>query len=99
MTTTLIAAAVAVATNLPTVVVEASRLDRTPLEIPSSVHVIAQNEIHSSGARDAVDLIQKKAPELHIRHLGAANPALAEISMRGYGENGHGRTLVLVDGE
>ena len=66
----LIAAAVAVATNLPTVVVEASRLDRTPLEIPSSVHVIAQNEIHSSGARDAVDLIQKKAPELHIRHLG-----------------------------
>lgn len=95
----LIAAAVSVATNLPTVVVEASRLDRTPLEIPSAVHVIAQDEIRSSGARDAVDLLYKKAPELHIRHLGAANPALAEISMRGYGENGHGRTLVLVDGE
>ena len=99
MTTTLIAAAVAVATNLPTVVVEASRLDRTALEIPSAVQVIAQDEIRSSGARDAVDLLQKKAPELHIRHLGSANPALSEITMRGYGENGHGRTLVLVDGE
>ena len=99
MTTMLIAATVSVATNLPTVVVEASRLDRTPLEIPSTVHVIAQDEIRSSGVRDAVDLLQKKAPELHIRHLGAANPALAEISGRGYGENGHGRTLVLVDGE
>ena len=88
MTTMLIAATVSVATNLPTIVVEASRLDRTPLEIPSAVHVIAQNEIRSSGARDAVDLLHKKAPELHIRHLGAANPALAEISQRGFGEYG-----------
>ena len=99
MTTTLIAAVFSVATNLPTVVVEASRLDRTPLEIPSAVHVIGQDEIASSGTHDAVDLLAKKAPELHVRHLGAANPALAEVSMRGYGENGHGRTLILVDGE
>jgi len=99
MTTTLLAAAALVATNLSTIVVEASRLDRTPLEIPSAVHVIGTDEIASSGARDAVDLLAKKAPELHLRHVGAGNPALAEISMRGYGENGHGRTLVLVDGE
>ena len=95
----LIASAVAVVTNLPTVTVEASRLDRTPLEIPSAVHVIGADEIAASGARDAVGLLAKKAPELHLRQLGAGNPALAEISMRGYGENGHGRTLVLVDGE
>ena len=99
MTTTLIAAAVAVATELPTVVVEASRLDRTPLEIPSAVHVLGADEISASGTHDAVELLTRKAPELHIRHLGSDNPALAEISMRGYGENGHGRTLVLVDGE
>ena len=99
MTTTLLAAAVSVATNLPTVTVEASRLDRTPLEIPSAVHVIGADEIAKSGSHDTVDLLAKKASELHVRHLGAGNPALAEISMRGYGENGHGRTLVLVDGE
>ena len=99
MTTLLAATAVAVATNLPTVVVEASRLDSAPLKMASAVHVIARDEIGASGARDTVDLISKKAPELHVRHLGAGNPALAEFSMRGYGENGHGRTLVLVDGE
>lgn len=99
MTTILIAAAVAVATNLPTVVVEASRLDRTPLEIPGSVHVISADDITASGTHDAVALLTRKAPELHVRHLGSDNPALAEISMRGYGESGHGRTLVLVDGE
>jgi len=95
----LLAAAVSVATNLPTVVVEASRIDRAPMEMPSAVHVIDAEEIAASGARDAVDLLAKRAPELHLRHLGAGNPALAEVSMRGYGENGHGRTLVLVDGE
>lgn len=99
MTTTLLAAAVSVATNLPTVVVEASRLDRHPLEIPSAVRVIGADEIKSSGSHGAVDLLAKKVPELHLRRLGGGNPALAEISMRGYGENGHGRTLVLVDGE
>ena len=99
MTTILIATAAAVATNLPPVVVEASRLDRTPLEIPAAVRVIGAAEIAASGSRDAVDLLMKRAPELHVRNLGSGNPALAEISMRGYGENGHGRTLVLIDGE
>ena len=99
MTTLIVATAVSVATNLPAIVVEASRLDRAPLEIPSAVHVIGAGEIASSGAHDAVELIAKRAPEVHLRHLGGGNPALAEVSMRGYGENGHGRTLVLVDGE
>ena len=99
MTTALLVAVVSVVTNLPTVVVEATRLSSTPLEIPSAVHIIDSAEIVSSGARNAVDLLAKKAPEIHLCNLGAGNPALAEVSMRGYGENGHGRTLVLVDGE
>ena len=97
MSTLLILAVLA--TNLPTVVVEASRIDSTQMEVPSGVHVIGRKEIAAGGARDVTDLLSKRAPELHIRHLGGGNPALAEISMRGYGENGHGRTLVLVDGE
>lgn len=99
MTNLLIATAVAVATNRSPVVVEASRLDRTTLEIPSAVRVIGSEEIAASGARDVVDLLAKEVPGLHVRHLGAGNLALAEVAMRGYGENGHGRTLVLVDGE
>lgn len=99
MSTLILAAATAVATNLPTVVVEASRLDRTPMDVPSAVRVIGREAISVSGARDAVDLVSKVAPEVHLRRLGAGNPALADVSMRGYGENGHGRTLVLVDGE
>ena len=99
MNTLLFAAATAVVTNLPTVVVEASRVDATQMNIPSGVQIIARDEIRASGAKDLVDLLHKKAPGVHIRHNGACNPALAEIAMRGYGENGHGRTLVLVDGE
>lgn len=96
---TLFLVAAAIVTNLPTVVVEASRTDATRMDMPSGVRVIDRSEIASSGANDVVDLLSKKVPEMHIRHLGAGNPALAEIAMRGYGENGHGRTLVLVDGE
>lgn len=104
MNTLLFAVAVAAtnavtSTELPTIVVEASRLDNTPAEMASAVQVIDRKEIVSSGASDVVELLSKKAPSLHIRHVGAGNPALAEIAMRGYGENGHGRTLVLVDGE
>ena len=88
-----------VATNLPTVIVEASRIDATENAMPSDVHVIGRETIAASGARDVTDLLSKQAPELHLRHQGGANPALAEIAMRGYGESGHGRTLVLVDGE
>lgn len=92
-------AASAAAVSLPPVVVEASRTDRAPLEMPASVHVVGEGEISSSAAHDAVDLLSKVAPELHVHRLGAGNPALAEFSLRGYGESGHGRTLVLVDGE
>ena len=89
-----------VATNtLPTVVVEASRIDAPETAMPSAVHAIGRAEIAAAGARDLTDLLSKQAPELHLRHQGGANPALVEVSLRGYGESGHGRTLVLVDGE
>ena len=96
---TILLFATLIATNLPTVTVEASRIDSTQMEMPSGIHVIGREEIAAANAGDVTDLLTKKAPELHIRHLGGGNPALAEISMRGYGENGFGRTLVLVDGE
>ena len=87
------------AVELPTVVVEASRTGRTAAEIPAAVQIITASEIAASGAKDVVDLLEKKVPSLDIAHVGAANPAFAQIAPRGYGENGFGRLLVIVDGE
>ncbi len=111
---TLVLAAVAVATNaaagafapatpttnnLGTVVVEASRLGQTAMNLPQNVQVITKEDIARSGARDVVDLLAKAAPSVTLSRLGGSNPALTQISMGGYGENGFGRVLVLVDGE
>ena len=85
--------------ELPPVVVEASRIGKTPNEIPAAVQVITRAEIAASGARDVADLLQKKSVSLDFAHLGANNPALTQLVPRGYGENGFGRMLVVVDGE
>ena len=65
--------------ELPPVVVEASRIGKTPNEIPAAVQVITRGEIAASGARDAVDLLVKKSATLDFAHLGGANPALAPM--------------------
>ena len=85
--------------ELPPVVVEATRLDRTAMETPADVQVITREEIAASGAKDVVDLLEKRAPALNVIRTGAGNPALAQVAMPGYGENGFGRVLVMVDGQ
>ena len=86
-------------TELPAILVEASRVNAAARDMPSAVRVIDDRAIADAAAHELTDLLSKEAPELHLRHVGGGNPALAEIAMRGYGEGGHGRTLVLVDGE
>ena len=101
MTALMLAAAVA-ATNLtatlPTIVVEASRLGREPMAMAQHVETIDENAIAASDAKNLPDLVSR-LPGLNLYHLGAGNPALAQIQMRGYGENGFGRVLVSMDGE
>lgn len=102
MNTVILAAAFAATNavaNLPPVIVEASRLDKPAREIPGSVQILTSDEIAASGAASLPELLGRTSPQIHIRHLGGANPALAEIATRGYGENGYGRTAILVDGE
>lgn len=104
MNTLLFATATAVATNLtsstlPTVVVEASRLDRTTMDLPQAVQTLTAEQIARSGAQDFTDLLRKAAPQVHVTGMGGANPATQQIAMGGYGENGFGRTLITVDGE
>ena len=105
---TLMLAAVAAATNavagahtpaaeLGTVVVEASRLGQTKMEVPSHVDVITRSDIDASGAASTVDLLEKRG-NLFLRKLNG-NPALAQVAMRGYGANSFGRVKVIVDGE
>lgn len=105
---TLMLAAVAAATNavvgaktpaaeLGTVVVEASRLGQTKMEVPSHVEIISKSDIDASGAASTVDLLEKRG-NLFLRKLNG-NPALAQVAMRGYGANSFGRVKVIVDGE
>jgi len=90
--------AVAVATNLPTVTVEASRVGKSPMEMAQHVDVLDAEAIADTDAKSLPELATH-LPGLNVYHLGAGNPALAQIQMRGYGENGFGRVLVAVDGE
>ena len=85
---TLVLAAVAAATNavvgakapvaeLGAVVVEASRLGQTKMEIPSHVDVITKGEIDASGAASTVDLLEKRG-NLFLRKLNG-NPAYCQL--------------------
>lgn len=104
MNTLLFAVAVAatntfVSADMPTIVVEASRLNCTSLEMPQRVRTISAQEIAASGESSVVELLRKRAPEVQITGMGGGNPATQNLSIGGYGENGFGRTLILVDGE
>ena len=98
MTLTLLAAVLSAVTNLPTVVVEASRVGKRPMDVAQHVEVLDGKAIAAADAKNLPELASH-LPGLNIYHLGAGNPAMAQIQMRGYGENGFGRVLVSVDGE
>ena len=85
------------ATNLPPIVVEASRLEDGKFEVASHVDIISKGEIDSSGALSVVDLLEKRG-NIFFRKMNA-NPALAQVSMRGFGANGFGRVKIVVDGQ
>lgn len=84
-------------TELPPVIVEASRLGRTTWEMSMHVEVLTRERIAESGARSTVDLLEK-CSSVQVRRMNA-NPALAQIAMRGYGTTGFARVKILVDGE
>ncbi len=85
--------------DLPPVVIEASRLGKTAKDIPAHVQVMTRTELAAGGAQNVVDALERGSASLNILRTGAGNPALAQIALRGYGENGFGRTLVAVNGQ
>jgi iron complex outermembrane receptor protein len=78
------------------VFVTASRVEEPTEDIPAYVSVITAEELTASGQTTLVEALDGLAG-IHFRSF-SGNAAQAEISMRGFGENSHGRVLVLLDG-
>lgn len=73
--------------------------ERETEEVPLSsatATVITADEIAESGASGIVEILEK-VPGIAFRSP-LAGPGSEEITMRGFGDNAHGRVLVLVDG-
>jgi iron complex outermembrane receptor protein len=84
--------------SIDTIVVEATRLESGKMETPQFVETFSKAELRESGARDIMDALERNA-SVFVRHIGGGNPAMTQISMRGYGETSIGRVLVKADGE
>ena len=78
------------------VVVTATRERREAQEVPASVTVLTAADITRSGNMPLADSL-RQVEGVQVRSI-TGNPADAEVSMRGFGENGFGRVLVLLDG-
>ncbi len=81
------------------IVVSAPRLDDLDLmavDTAADVTVIDREMIEQSGAVSVPDLLRNEANVLFRNTTGNVNDG--QISMRGFGDNSHLRTLVLVDG-
>lgn len=78
------------------IVVTASRDYRDMARTPAHVTVVTASDIEKGGFKGAVEALEK-AGGVFFRST-SGNGSQAEISMRGFGENSHGRTLVLLDG-
>ena len=85
-----------IAPELPPMVVSADRGGKTEEDIAANTTVLTGAEIRAAGYTTLVDGL-RNAGGLHVRST-SGNPSTAEISMRGFGENSHGRVLVLING-
>jgi iron complex outermembrane receptor protein len=86
-----------VSNAIPPIIVQASRTGKTSLQMPASVQVITAREIAESGYSSTAEVLEKQGG-VTLRTLNS-NPALTQLSMRGFGESSFGRVLVLVNGE
>lgn len=76
------------------VVVTASRYGQDPLDSPSTVSVITEEDIRLSGATNIPDLL-RRVVGMDVMSLSAAQP---DLSIRGFNRELSNKVLVLVDG-
>lgn len=78
------------------IVVTATRDAEEIQRIPASVTVITTEEIERSGAGSVVDLMEG-LEGVNLR-TSSGNPSQAAIDLRGFGDYGFARTLIMLDG-
>jgi iron complex outermembrane receptor protein len=78
------------------IVVTATRDAEEIQRIPASVTVITADDIEKSGAESVVDLLET-LEGITFRSF-SGNPSQASIDLRGFGDYGFARTLVMLDG-
>lgn len=83
-------------TKLDTVVVTGTRSEQAENRLPAAVTVITRADIERSGATLLVEVL-RTAGAVQVTDL-FGDGSLATADMRGFGENAHSTTLVLVDG-
>ncbi len=84
-----------VKTNASEIVVTATRESTEASRTPVSVTVVTSGEIERKGANNLSDVL-RDVPGIQVRSLSGG--PVAEVAMRGGGENSQGRVLVLLDG-
>jgi len=77
------------------VIVTTARTEESELSTPAHITVITAKEIQESCEQSLVGILDKLAG---VNFTSYSGPQQAQIDMRGFGENSHGRVLVMVDG-
>ncbi|MGQ9661795.1 MAG: TonB-dependent receptor [Kiritimatiellia bacterium] len=83
-------------TTNATIVVTARREWRDLSEVPAHVTVLTSENLRDLGGKTVADALTTQSGLL-VRSV-TGTPATTDVSMRGFGENAHGRVLVLLDG-
>jgi iron complex outermembrane recepter protein len=83
-------------TEIPAVLVSATRSEQSTLTTPASITVISRKQIDDSGASNVVEVLRGQGG-VQINDL-YGDGSRATVGMRGFGETAGSNTLVLVDG-
>jgi iron complex outermembrane receptor protein len=83
-------------TQLPTIVVSASRMEQNSIETPASITIITRQEIEQTKSQNLLQLLQSYGG-IQINSL-FGNGNGATIDMRGFGDTASRNSLILVDG-
>ena len=76
------------------IVVTASRYGQTPLDSPSTITVISENDIRLTGATNVPDLLRRVAG-IDMMSMTSSQP---DLSIRGFNRELSNKVLVLIDG-
>lgn len=87
----------ALAADQDAVIVTATRFDSSDLAVPANVSVISVDDIQTTPAANLPDLLAMRAG-VDVRSLYGNGAANTTVDLRGFGENGNLRTLIMVDG-